>query len=189
MPFELFKRLDISDVILIKFIKFHDERGFFAELYKRSDFLTNDIPYDFVQVNLSFSKRGVVRGLHYQLKPMEQGKLVYVISGSVYDVAVDIRRGSPWFGRYVGVSLEPGYALWIPPGFAHGFQALEDTYFLYLVTKEYSPQHERCIRWDDPQIGIQWLIKEGIILSERDKRCPPLKEAETNFTFYDYIEG
>jgi dTDP-4-dehydrorhamnose 3,5-epimerase len=189
MPFELFKRLDIGDVILVKFVKFHDERGFFAELYKRSDFLTNDIPYDFVQVNLSFSKRGVVRGLHYQLKPMEQGKLVYVISGSVYDVAVDIRRGSPWFGRYVGVHLEPGYALWIPPGFAHGFQALEDTYFLYLVTKEYSPQHERCIRWDDPQIGIQWPIKEGIILSERDKRCPPLKEAETNFTFYDYIKG
>jgi dTDP-4-dehydrorhamnose 3,5-epimerase len=186
MPFELFKCLDIGDVILVKFIKFHDERGFFAELYKRSDFLTNDIPYDFVQVNLSFSKRGVVRGLHYQLKPMEQGKLVYVISGSVYDVAVDIRRGSPWFGRYVGVNLEPGYALWIPPGFAHGFQALEDTYFLYLVTKEYSPQHERCIRWDDPQIGIQWPIKEGIILSEKDKRCPPLKEAETNFTSHNY---
>jgi dTDP-4-dehydrorhamnose 3,5-epimerase len=186
MPFELFKRLDIGDVILVKFVKFHDERGFFAELYKRSDFLANDIPYDFVQVNLSFSKRGVVRGLHYQLKPMEQGKLVYVISGSVYDVAVDIRRGSPWFGRYVGVSLEPGYALWIPPGFAHGFQALEDTYFLYLVTKEYSPQHERCIRWDDPQIGIQWPIKEGIILSEKDKRCPPLKEAETNFTSHNY---
>jgi dTDP-4-dehydrorhamnose 3,5-epimerase len=186
MPFELFKRLDIGDVILVKFIKFHDERGFFAELYKRSDFLTNNIPYDFVQVNLSFSKRGVVRGLHYQLKPMEQGKLVYVISGRVYDVAVDIRRGSPWFGRYVGVNLEPGYALWIPPGFAHGFQALEDTYFLYLVTKEYSPQHERCIRWDDPQIRIQWPIKEGIILSEKDKRCPPLKEAETNFTSHNY---
>ncbi|MEM1541424.1 MAG: dTDP-4-dehydrorhamnose 3,5-epimerase [Ignisphaera sp.] len=183
MPFKLFKHLEIPNIVLIEYIRFLDIRGFFAELYKRTDFLANDVPYDFVQVNLSFSKKGVVRGLHYQLKPMEQGKLVYVITGKVYDVAVDIRRGSPWFGKYVGVILEPGNALWIPPGFAHGFQALEETYFLYLVTKEYSPQHERCIYWNDPEIGINWPIKENITISEKDSKCPSLKEAETNFYY------
>jgi len=183
MPFKSFKKLNIPEVVLIECEVFSDERGFFTELYKRADFLANGISYDFVQANLSFSKRGVVRGLHYQLKPMEQGKLVYVICGKVFDVAVDIRKNSPWFGKYVGVILEPGHALWIPPGFAHGFQALEDTYFLYLVTKEYSPQHERGIRWDDPNIGISWPIKEGVIISEKDKKQPPLREAEINFEY------
>jgi len=183
MPFEEFRRLEIPDVVLVRYKRFEDARGFFAELYKRTDFLAEGVPYDFVQVNLSFSRRGVVRGLHYQLRPLEQGKLVYVVSGRVLDVAVDIRRGSPWFGKYVAVELEPGVALWVPPGFAHGFQALEDAYFLYLVTKEYSPQHERCIEWNDPDIGIPWPIREGIILSERDKKCPPLRETETNFVY------
>jgi len=175
--------LEISDVVLVKFRVFEDVRGFFAELYKRTDFLSEGVPYDFVQVNLSYSRRGVVRGLHYQLRPAEQGKLVYVVRGKVFDVAVDIRKGSPWFGRYVAVTLEPGYALWIPPGFAHGFQALEETYFLYLVTKEYSPQLERCVRWDDPEIGIPWPIRDNVILSEKDRKCPPLREAETNFIY------
>ncbi|MDW8036207.1 MAG: dTDP-4-dehydrorhamnose 3,5-epimerase, partial [Candidatus Korarchaeum sp.] len=143
----------------------------------------NEILYDFVQVNLSYSKFGVLRGLHYQLKPMEQGKLVTVISGRVIDVALDIRVGSPWYGKHVAVELVPGTLLWIPPGFAHGFQALEESYFLYLVTKEYSPQHERCIRWDDPELGIEWPIREGVIISEKDSRCPPLKGAETNFKY------
>ena len=183
MPFKAFKKLEIPDVVLVEVAVLHDQRGFFAELYKRTDFLAGGIPYDFVQANLSYSKRGVVRGLHYQLKPMEQGKLVYVVEGRVYDVAVDIRRGSPWFGKHVGVVLEPGYALWIPPGFAHGFQALEDTYFLYLVTKEYSPLHERCIKWDDPEVGIEWPLGENIIISEKDKRCPSLREAEHNFEY------
>ena len=183
MPFKAFKKLEIPDVVLVEVAVLHDQRGFFAELYKRTDFLAGGIPYDFVQANLSYSKRGVVRGLHYQLKPMEQGKLVYVVEGRVYDVAVDIRMGSPWFGKHVGVVLEPGYALWIPPGFAHGFQALEDTYFLYLVTKEYSPQHERCIKWDDPEVGIEWPLGENIIISEKDKRCPSLREAEHNFEY------
>lgn len=183
MPFEQFKRLEIPDVIYVKYKVFEDVRGFFAELYKRTDFLSEGIPYDFVQANLSYSRRGVVRGLHYQLRPFEQGKLVFVVSGRVFDVAVDIRKGSPWFGRYVGVTLEPGYALWVPPGFAHGFQALEDTYLLYLVTKEYSPQHERCIRWDDPDIRISWPMGDNVILSERDKKCPHLREVETNFEY------
>ncbi|MEM0369013.1 MAG: dTDP-4-dehydrorhamnose 3,5-epimerase, partial [Desulfurococcaceae archaeon] len=93
------------------------------------------------------------------------------------------RHGSPWFGKYVGVVLKPGYALWIPPGFAHGFQALENSYFLYLVTKEYSPHSERCIKWDDHDIGIDWPIKENVVVSEKDSKCPPLKYAETNFMF------
>jgi len=186
VPFS-FKALEIPGVILISYRSFLDERGFFAELYKRTDFLSEGIPYDFVQVNLSHSRRGVVRGLHYQLRPMEQGKLVYVIRGKVLDVAVDIRRGSPWFGRYIAVTLEPGHALWIPPGFAHGFQALEETLFLYLVTKEYSPQHERCIKWDDPEIGVEWSLKGNAIVSEKDRKCPPLREAETNFTYQPHI--
>jgi dTDP-4-dehydrorhamnose 3,5-epimerase len=186
MPFKSFKRLEIPDVILVEPVVFPDERGFFMELYKRTPFLAEGIPYDFVQVNLSKSRRGVVRGLHYQLKPMEQGKLVAVLRGRILDVAVDIRRGSPWFGRYVAVELSESnrYMLWIPPGFAHGFQALEDdTLVLYLVTKEYSPEHERCIAWDDPELGIQWPMKENVVLSERDKSCPPLARAETNFEY------
>ncbi|WP_440060013.1 dTDP-4-dehydrorhamnose 3,5-epimerase [Thermogladius sp. 4427co] len=183
MPFKSFKRLEIPDVILVEYTIFPDQRGFFTELYKKTAFHAGGITYDFAQANLSFSRKNVVRGLHYQLKPAEQGKLVYVIDGRVYDVAVDIRRGSPWFGKYVGVVLEPGLALWIPPGFAHGFQALEDSYFLYLVTKEYSQQLERCILWDDPEIGINWPIREGVILSERDKKCPRLREAEINFEY------
>ncbi len=185
MPFKSFKRLEIPDVILVEPVVFPDQRGFFMELYKRTPFLSEGIPYDFVQVNLSYSKRGVVRGLHYQLKPMEQGKLVTVIKGRIVDVAVDIRKGSPWFGKYIMVELsadEPKL-LWIPPGFAHGFQALEDSLVLYLVTKEYSPEHERCIAWNDPEIGIPWPIKEGVIISEKDKKCPPLKQAETNFEY------
>lgn len=164
-------------------MKFPDPRGFFAELYKRTDFLTNGIAYDYVQANLSFSKRGVVRGLHYQLKPMEQGKLVYVISGKVYDVALDIRGNSPWFGKHISVILEPGQALWIPPGFAHGFQAIADTYFLYLVTKEYSPQHERCIYWDDIELRINWPTRENVIVSEKDAKCPQFRSAEMNFSY------
>jgi dTDP-4-dehydrorhamnose 3,5-epimerase len=125
----------------------------------------------------------VVRGLHYQLKPSEQGKLVTVVRGRVYDVAVDIRRGSPWFGRYVAVELTPGKALWIPPGFAHGFQALEETLLLYLVTKEFDPQRDRCAKWDDPALGIRWPAPEKAILSQKDRNCPPLAEAENNFEY------
>ena len=150
MPFKNFKRLEIPDVILIEPEVFLDQRGFFMELYKRTPFLAEGIPYDFVQVNLSYSKKGVVRGLHYQLKPMEQGKLVTVLKGKIVDVAVDIRKGSPWFGKYImiEISADNPKLLWIPPGFAHGFQALEESLVLYLVTKEYSPEHERCITWN-----------------------------------------
>jgi len=185
MPFKAFKQLEIPDVILVEPEVFSDQRGFFMELYKRTDYLANNIPFDFVQVNMSFSRRGVVRGLHYQLRPMEQGKLVTVLKGKIVDVAVDIRKGSPWFGKYVMVELsaDKPQLLWIPPGFAHGFQALEESLVLYLVTKEYSPQHERCIAWNDPEVGIPWPIREKVILSEKDKKCPQLKQAETNFNY------
>jgi len=181
MPFS-FRPLEIPDVILVTYRSFPDERGFFAELYKRTDFLANSIAYDFVQINMSFSRRGVLRGMHYQLKPAEQGKLVYVIQGRILDVALDIRRGSPHYGRHVSAEVEPGAAIWIPPGFAHGFQALEDSIVVYMVTKEYSPQHERCIAWDDPELGIEWPIRDPIV-SEKDRKCPPLRQAESNFGY------
>ena len=183
MPLVSVKRLEIPDVLLFNFRVFEDNRGYFTELWKRTEYLANGLPYDFVQVNLSYSHPFVVRGLHYQLKPSEQGKLVYVIKGRVFDVAVDIRRGSPWFGRWVGVELTPGMALWVPPGFAHGFQAIEESWFLYLVTKEYDQARERCILWGDQAIGIKWPNPGKAILSEKDSKCPPLGQAETNFEY------
>jgi len=184
LPFT-FERLEIPGPVIIRPRVFRDPRGFFAELYKRTSYLAEGIPYDFVQVNMSFSRRGVVRGLHYQLRPMEQGKLVTVLRGRILDVAVDIRMGSPWFGRFVAVELsaEKPVLLWVPPGFAHGFQAIEDSLVLYLVTKEYSPEHERCIAWNDEELGIPWPLPGEAIVSEKDSRCPPLSRAETNFTY------
>ncbi len=184
MPF-IFKRLEIPDVILIEPKVFEDNRGFFMETYKYSEFKKSGIHYEFVQDNHSKSKKGVLRGLHYQLKPMEQGKLVRCIKGRILDVAVDIRKGSPWYGKWVAVELseENKLILWIPPGFAHGFIALEDdTEVVYKVTKEYSPEFERGIIWNDPYIGIKWPI-ENPILSEKDKNLPLLKDAENNFTY------
>ncbi|WP_461832272.1 dTDP-4-dehydrorhamnose 3,5-epimerase [Aquifex sp.] len=184
MPF-IFKKLEIPDVILIEPKVFGDERGFFMETYKSSEFKANGIKYEFVQDNHSRSQKGVLRGLHYQLKPMEQGKLVRCIRGRIWDVAVDIRKGSPWFGKWVAVELseENKLMLWIPPGFAHGFVALEDgTEVIYKVTKEYSPELDRGIIWNDPDIGIKWPIKNPI-LSKKDSSLPKLKDAENNF-FY-----
>jgi len=106
---------------------------------------------------------------------------VFVIKGKVFDVALDIRKGSPWYGKYVYAILEPSYAMWIPPGFAHGFQAIEETLFMYLVTKEYAQNSERCIVWNDPNLNIPWPMKEKAIVSEKDKQGKFFKEAETNF--------
>ena len=173
MPFE-FEDLSM-DIILIKPKRFPDRRGFFIELFKQSDFMKYGIP-NVVQTNMSFSRRGVVRGLHYQLPPKEQGKIVFVPKGRVVDVAVDIRKSSPTFGKYVKVELseDNGHLLWIPPGFAHGFQALEDSLVIYFVThNEYSPQHERCVNFS----YVDWPIKETI-LSDKDLQCPPLDRAE-----------
>lgn len=154
------KQLSIPDVILFTPKVFGDERGFFYESFNQSLFeaLTGLRP-QFVQDNHSKSQQGVLRGLHYQLPPKGQGKLVRVVQGEVFDVAVDIRRTSPTFGQWVGVNLsaENKQQMWIPAGFAHGFLTLSDTAeFLYKTTDYYSPEHERCILWNDADIGVQW---------------------------------
>ena len=169
--------LAIADVVLIEPKVFGDARGFFFESFNQqafADAVGVDLP--FVQDNHSRSRRGVLRGLHYQLAPKAQGKLVRVTSGAVFDVAVDIRRDSPTFGAWTGAVLseENQHQLWIPPGLAHGFVVLTDTAdFLYKTTDYYSPAHERAIRWDDPAIGIDWpLAAHGIaepVLSDKDK--------------------
>jgi len=179
MPFK-FTRLSISSVVLVEPLVFRDERGFFMEAFKLSEFKGFGIDFEPVQENHSMSKRGVVRGLHYQLDPYAQAKLVRVVSGSIFDVAVDIRRSSPTFGKWVGVELsaENKQLLFVPRGFAHGFAALEDdTEVVYLVDNEYSREHERGIIWNDPDIGIEWPFSEPI-LSDKDRKWPLLSEAE-----------
>lgn len=176
----------IPEVILIKPKVFGDERGFFMESYKKSLFHANGITADFTQDNHSKSSKGVLRGLHYQLDPKAQGKLVRCVSGAVFDVAVDIRKGSPTFGKWIGCELseENKQMLWIPEGFAHGFVTLKDnTEFLYKATGEYAPECDRGIKFDDPAIGIEWPQLDGLLLSEKDKKQPLLKEAEINFTY------
>lgn len=155
-----YERLAIPDVILLKPKVFGDERGFFMESWNQKTF--DDIvgvPVKFVQDNHSRSTKGVLRGLHYQLPPMAQGKLVRVVQGEVFDVAVDIRKGSPTFGEWVGATLsgENHYQLWIPPGFAHGFMTLSETAdFLYKTTAFYSRAAERAILWNDANLRIEW---------------------------------
>lgn len=157
--------LAIPDVILLEPRVFGDDRGFFFESYNRQAFRdATGVDPDFVQDNHSRSVKGVLRGLHYQLPPKAQGKLVRVTLGEVFDVAVDIRPGSATFGQWVGevLSAENKRQMWIPPGFAHGFLTLSDSAeFLYKTTDYYSPEHERCIRWDDVNIGVRWPIVMG----------------------------
>ncbi len=169
MPFE-FKQLKIKEVVLITPKVFEDERGFFLELFKESSFKEHGINIKIVQENQSFSHKGVIRGLHYQIKPKAQGKLVSVAKGKIFDVAVDIRKDSQTFGKWVSaiLSSDNKQMLWIPEGFAHGFCALEDSIVVYRTTNEYSPIHERGIRWDDKTININWPIKNPII-SLKDK--------------------
>ncbi len=177
--------LNIPDVVLITPGVFEDPRGFFMETYRESGFREIGITASFRQDNHSMSAKGVLRGLHYQLAPAAQGKLVRVASGAIFDVAVDIRKGSPWFGKWVGVELSAANKniLWIPEGFAHGFCALEDgTNVLYKSTGEYSPAHDRGIRWDDPAIGIEWPVKSPLV-SGKDAALPRLAEAENDFSY------
>jgi dTDP-4-dehydrorhamnose 3,5-epimerase len=183
MPFE-FERLQIAEVILVKTWDLKDERGFFRELSKQSEFAAHGIPA-FAQVNHSRSARGVLRGLHYQKHPQAQGKLVTAIRGAIFDVAVDIRKGSPTYARWVSAILsdENGHALYIPPGFAHGLCVLSDEAdVMYQVTTEYAPQLDRGILWNDPQIGIQWRVTDPI-LSPKDAALPLLKDADNNFEY------
>ena len=178
-------RLSIPDVVLIEPKVFGDARGFFFESFNQKAFNeATGTDHQFVQDNHSRSAKGVLRGLHYQLH-QPQGKLVRVTQGAVFDVAVDIRRASPSFGRWVGVELtgDNQRQLWVPPGLAHGFVVLSDTAdFLYKTSDYYAPEHERCIAWDDPTIGIAWpLAAHGIhapLLSAKDRAGLPLAQAE-----------
>jgi dTDP-4-dehydrorhamnose 3,5-epimerase len=171
----------IPDVLILEPKVFGDDRGFFFESFNQRTFqhLTS-VNAQFVQDNHSKSAANVLRGLHYQIE-QAQGKLVRVTAGEVFDVAVDIRRQSATFGKWVGVllSAENKRQLWIPPGFAHGFVVLKDnTEFLYKTTDYYAPQYERCIRWDDPAIGIEWPMTQAPILSGKDQLGEALLEAE-----------
>ena len=155
----------ISDVLVIEPKVFGDERGWFTESFNAQDFLdATDLNVNFVQDNHSFSRQSILRGMHYQLEKT-QGKLVRVISGSVYDVAVDLRKSSPTYGKWVGVELsaENHKQLWIPPGFAHGFLVLSSiAEFLYKTTDYYHPQSEACLAWNDPSVDIQWPLPSGV---------------------------
>ncbi len=175
------KKLAIPEVILFTPRVFGDDRGFFFESFNTQVFeQATGLQADFVQDNHSKSQRGVLRGLHYQLPPHAQGKLVRVVQGEVFDVAVDIRQSSPHFGQWVGevLSAENKYQLWIPPGFAHGFITLSETAeFLYKTTDFYAPQAERSIIWNDPRIAIQWHFNGTPLLSAKDQQSVPLTQA------------
>lgn len=171
----------LPEVLLLEPKVFGDARGFFLESWNAHTFreLTG-LDVDFVQDNHSRSARGVLRGLHYQLQ-QPQGKLVRVVRGRVFDVAVDLRRASPRFGRWAGVELseDDHRQLWVPPGFAHGFLVLsESADFLYKTTDYYAPAHKRCIAWNDPQIGIDWPLDGAPLLSAKDAQGVSLAEAE-----------
>jgi len=178
MPFE-FERQKIKDVILVKPKVFGDNRGFFMETYKKSDFFANGIDVEFNQDNHSKSSKGVLRGLHYQAAPYGQAKIVRCGRGRIYDVAVDIRPNSETFGQYVKVELseENKHMLYIPVGFAHGFVALSDEVeLLYKASGEYNPQADRGVLWNDSDINIDWEIDFEPLLSEKDKVQPKLKD-------------
>jgi dTDP-4-dehydrorhamnose 3,5-epimerase len=172
---------DLAEVLILEPKVFGDERGFFYESFNARAFAeTTGLQREFVQDNHSRSQRGVLRGLHYQVQ-QAQGKLVRVTAGEVFDVAVDVRRGSPTFGRWVGVHLSADNKrqLWVPEGFAHGFLVLSEfAEFLYKTTDYYAPEHERCIRWDDPSLAIDWPLSEAPQLSAKDQAGLSLDQAE-----------
>ncbi len=176
-----FDTFDISDLLLITPKRIGDERGYFSELFRSDLFNEKAGDIRFVQHNQSLSRpKGTVRGLHFQLEPAAQGKLVRCPRGSILDVAVDLRSSSPTYGRHVAVELsgDNGKQLWIPAGFAHGFCTLEaDSEVFYMVTSLYSPAHDRGLRWNDPALGIDWPVAESeALLSPKDTRQPLLSE-------------
>lgn len=184
MPFN-FKRLEIPDVILVEARAFPDERGFFMESFKESAFAENGIKTKFVQDNYSHSIKGVLRGLHYQKDPKAQAKLVMAITGEIFDIAVDVRKGSPTYGKWVSeiLSEQNHKLLYVPKGFAHGFIALSnEADVVYKVDAEYSPEHERGILWNDPDVGIKWPIEKPIMI-KKDLELPILKNADNNFVY------
>jgi dTDP-4-dehydrorhamnose 3,5-epimerase len=184
------RRLTIPDLILLKPARHTDERGFFSEIYNREHLLSAGIELNIVQENYSLSTQAnTVRGLHFQMPPFAQAKLVQVVSGSILDVAVDVRRDSPWFGQHVCVELSASnwQQLWVPTGFAHGFCTLEpDTAVLYKVSAPYAAEHDSGIRWNDPALNIGWPIDEAdAILSDKDLRLKLLAEIDSPFIYED----
>jgi dTDP-4-dehydrorhamnose 3,5-epimerase len=182
------ERLAIPDVVLLEPVRHADARGFFSEVYSRRELAACGIAVDFVQDNHSLSReRGVVRGLHFQAPPSAQGKLVRVTRGAMIDVAVDIRHGSPSFGRHVLalLSAENWRQVWVPPGFAHGFCTLEpDTEIVYKVDAYYDPAADRSLLWNDPALGIDWPVAPGAaILSDKDRVAPRLADLAACFVW------
>jgi len=178
MPFT-FKETPIKDLIIIEPRVFEDERGFFMETYKKSDFVKAGIAEEFVQDNHSYSSIGVLRGIHFQYAPHSQGKLVQVITGAVWDVAVDLRVNSKSFGKWYGLELtEKNMKMYyIPPGFGHGFLTLkDDTHFLYKCTREYHPDADSGIIWNDVDLGICWPLKDNLSISEKDLKLQSYKD-------------
>jgi dTDP-4-dehydrorhamnose 3,5-epimerase len=180
-----FAETEIADVLEVKTGLFEDDRGFFTEAYSLSVWKAGGFDRIFVQDNLSCSKKGTLRGMHYQLSTHGMGKLVRVVRGAVFDVAVDLRKGSPSFGKWVGrmLSDENSLALWIPVGFAHGFVALEDdTLVWYKCTGVHAPEAERSLNYRDPAVAIEWPL-EPTIMSRKDAEAPLLADAEYDFVY------
>jgi len=185
-----FKKLDIPEIIHIEPEIFDDQRGFFAEIYKHSEFQEYGIKASFAQINHSKSLKGVLRGLHYQKDPMAQGKLITVVEGEIFDVVVDIRVGSPTYGKWVTATLDAQRKnmLYIPEGFAHGFCVLSETaQLVYYCTQVYSPEHKRGIVWNDTELNIIWPVEKPI-LSNIDRDLPPLSQADNNFSYKSEME-
>lgn len=177
----------LDGILIIDPTVFSDERGFFMEAYKKSTLQKLGVQDEFVQDNLSCSTHGVLRGLHYQLKPHAQGKLIRTVSGEVFDVGVDLRRGSPTYGKWFGINLsaENKKMLYLPAGFAHGFYTVSAVAeVMYKCTAEYCKDDERGLIWNDPAVGIVWPIINGsVLLSEKDQRFSTLAEIENNFVY------
>jgi dTDP-4-dehydrorhamnose 3,5-epimerase len=184
VTFEFKPSIGLSEVIVIKPEALADERGWFLETYRKSEFEKHGIPFEFIQDNHSRSVgKGILRGLHYQKRPAAQGKLVRCVVGEIFDVAVDIRKGSPTYAKWVSTTLSAANRemIWVPPGFAHGVLTLSDVAEItYKMTSEYSPSHDRSVRWNDPSIGVNWPIANPI-LSKRDAEAPLLKDVDNNF--------
>lgn len=179
----IIERFDIDGPVLIHPKVYSDDRGCFFESFNQEAFQDLGLPTSFHQDNQSISSKGVIRGLHFQLPPWEQGKLVRVVSGRVMDIAVDIRRDSVTFGKHIRIELSAASftMLWIPPGFAHGFSVLEDnTAFLYKCTTPYRPDSERGILWNDPELRIDWGVVNPLV-SEKDRHLPLFRNLETPF--------
>ena len=184
----LFESLSLPGLTLITTKRYEDNRGFFCESFRADQFEAQIGTWRFVQDNHSKSeKRGTLRGMHFQRRPREQGKLVRVVRGAVLDVAADVRRGSPTYGKHVTVELNDANdrQLWIPPGFLHGFCTLSDeTEVIYKVTDYYSPAHDACVAWNDPDLAIDWPVSpREAILSDRDAQAARLRDTELEFTF------